>query len=95
MICEKPRVNKKKRLVCVHWHTLGMFEIVKINNKGTINKNYSSRTSFDPDMKTAFKKMGVPINGFKTVTGARKILEAIKGKWEDYPAALWQKFSKQ
>lgn len=84
---EKPRVDKKKRLVCVHHDSLGMFEVYKINKKGKINKRIAPEFAFADDVDAAFRKMSYPRAGFRTVAGMQN---ASASSWIEYVELIWR-----
>ena len=89
---QRPRVDKKRRLVCVHHRQLGCFEVYRINLNNTVNKSEHPVTTFAADWHEAIKKMPYPKAGFKTVKGMSKP----KAKdWRGYIKEVWDASLKQ
>jgi len=83
----KPRIHKKKRLVCVHHESLGVFEVYKIKMNGTVNKKVAPEFSFAEDVQEAFRNMAYPFAGFKVVPKSKTIKAET---WIVYVEGVWK-----
>lgn len=82
-----PRVDRKRKLVCVYSTQLGMFEIRMVTNKGKVSKMFNPQTAFTDDVRNAFKRFTVPFAGFKAVPSVNK---AKCRSWNEYIETVWQ-----
>lgn len=81
-----PRVNIKRKMVCVYSTHLEMFDLVAITNKGKVSKMFARQTAFTIDIHEAFRKFTVPFAGFKAIPAIDK--EKCKS-WNHYIETVW------
>lgn len=82
-----PRVDKKRKLVCVYSTTLKMFEVRMITNKGKVSKMFNPEVAFTDDIRNAFRRFTVPFAGFKSVPAVNKMKCT---SWNDYIETVWR-----
>jgi hypothetical protein len=81
-----PRVDKKRRLVCVYSPHLGMFDLYSINKKGLVNKSVAHQWAFTDDVKDAFRKFTVPFAKFRAIP---KVSVRKFRTWHSYVEGVW------
>jgi hypothetical protein len=89
----RPRVDIKRKLVCVHHSSLNMFEVYKMTNKGLVNKRISPEFSYTDDVDEAFRNMSYPRAQFKTVSGLKPPKEI--DTWHKWVEYVWQQANKK
>ncbi len=82
-----PRVDKKRKLVCVFSTQLRMFEVRMITNKGMVSKKFDPQTAFTDDVHIAFRRFSVPFAGFKSVP---RVDKAKCKSWNEYIETVWR-----
>lgn len=83
-----PRVDLKRKLVCVFSTGLQMFEVCSITNKGHVSKVFNPEVAFTTDINAAFGRFSVPFAGFRAVPGVDK---TTFGSWNSWIEGIWAK----
>jgi hypothetical protein len=83
-----PRVDLKRKLVCVYSTQLSMFEVCQMTNKGTVSKMFKPQVAFTDDVHKAFKRFTVPFARFRIVAGVKR--DQCK-TWNEWIERVWQK----
>jgi len=86
-----PRVDRKRKLVCVFSTELQCFEVRQITNKGLVSKVFNPQVFFTTDIKEAFRHFTVPFAKFRSVAGVDKNRYR---SWNEYIQGVWAKSNK-
>lgn len=81
-----PRVDKKRKLVCVYCPPITMFQVLAVTNKGKVSKGIAPQWAFTTDVREAFRKFTVPFAKFRAVPGVDK---GMCKTWNEYAEAVW------
>lgn len=87
-----PRVDRKRKLVCVYSTELKMFEVRMITNKGLVSKMFAPEVAFTDDIREAFRRFSVPLAGFRAVANIHK--EKYRS-WNEYIQGVWKEYNKK
>lgn len=82
-----PRIDKKRKQVCLYNPVIEMFQILHITDKGLVNKRIAFQYCFTNDVREAFRKFeGCFYASTRSVSG-------LKSKdyktWNEYAEAVW------
>lgn len=83
-----PRVDKKRKLVCVYSSQLCMFEIRMITAKGKVSKMFAPEVAFTAEIRAAFRRFTVPFAQFRAVAGVQK---SDYKSWNAYIEGIWRR----
>lgn len=87
-----PRVDLKRKLVCVYSKSLGSFEVYAITQRGLVSKMFAPEISYKPTVEEAFRTFSVPFAGFRAIPAVDK-----KGfqTWNGYVEGVWAAANKK